>query len=283
MGDALLLEQLVHQEGPICPAEDAPTAPVTVGQWHSSDRPSACTVMLWLAWVTDGDVNPAETQNCEIFVLGASKVLGMACLELVCLPPSCPSFPRSSQDRRKGGCMPPHPHGASRTSRLPHSKAKSTLHASNPIICYLQGQGPGWKPCPPLHPSSTKDHRAMWSLLWHGARRGQGPSWGSAQHPDPQDEVLKPLWHREAPTSRTTAVSPGGWRAAAQGQASWGYLPTSQQHPPTVKHQSHPGHLALMIFPSANTTYSSHPLGKLLQLRAAGKGEYQAGSVTLSP
>lgn len=148
--------------------------------------------------------------------------------------------------------MPPHPHGAARTSRLPRSKAKSTLHASNPIICYLQGQGPGWKPCPPLHPSSTKDHRAMWSLLWHGARRGQGPSWGSAQHPDPQDEVLKPLWHREAPISRTTAVSPGGWRAAAQGQASWGYLPTSQQHPPAVKHQSHPGHLAPMIFPSAN-------------------------------
>lgn len=29
MGDALLLEQLVHQEGPICSAEDAPTAPIT--------------------------------------------------------------------------------------------------------------------------------------------------------------------------------------------------------------------------------------------------------------
>lgn len=207
--------------------------------------------MLWLAWVTDGDVNPAETPACEIFMLGASEVLDMACLGLACLPPSCPSFPRSSQDWRKGGCTPPHPHGAARTSRLPRSKAKSMLHASNPVIRYLQGQGPGGKPCPPLHPTSTKDHRAMWSLLWHGARRGQGPSWGSAWYPDPQDEVLKPLWHREAPTSRTIPVSPGGWRAAAQGQASWGYLPTSQQHPPTV-HQSHPGHLALMIFPSAN-------------------------------
>lgn len=29
MEDALLLEQLVDQEGPICSAEDAPTAPIT--------------------------------------------------------------------------------------------------------------------------------------------------------------------------------------------------------------------------------------------------------------
>lgn len=86
--------------------------------------------------------------------------------------------------------MPPHPHGAARTSRLPRSKGKSMLHTSNPIICYLQGQGPSWKPCPQAQPSSTKDRRAMWSLLRRGARRGQGQPWSSAWHPDPQDGVL---------------------------------------------------------------------------------------------
>lgn len=64
------------------------------------------------------------------------------------------------------------------TSVLPHSQAKSMLHTSNPIICYLQGQGPGWKPCLPVHPSSTKDHKAVQSLLqW-------GPWWqGDREHP----------------------------------------------------------------------------------------------------
>lgn len=71
------------------------------------------------------------------------------------------------------------------TSVLPHTQAKSMLHTSNPMICYLQGQGPGWKPCLPIHPSSTKDHRAVRSLLQWG-------TWwdSSAQHPTPQDGAL---------------------------------------------------------------------------------------------
>lgn len=199
MGDALLLEQLLALK---CTRKD-PSAQLKMLPQHpqlwvtgtaqietGSPGPSACTVMLWLAGVTDGDVNPAETPSCVIFVLGASEVLGMARLGFVCLPPSCPSFPRSSQDWRRGGCMPPHAHGAARTSRLPCSKAKSMLHASNPIICYLQAQGPSCKPCPPAHPGSTEDHRAMRSLLRRGARRGQGLPWASARHPHPQDGVL---------------------------------------------------------------------------------------------
>lgn len=56
-----------------------------------------------------------------------------------------------------------------------------------------------------------------------------------------------------------------------------------QQHPLSAQHQSHPEHLTFIIFPccAKQTTYSGHPLGKLLQLQADGEGEHWAAPVML--
>lgn len=180
-------------------------------------------------------------------------MLGPACLAFACLSPSCPSFPRSSQHWGKRGCTPLH--SAPRAHLLPHSQAKSTLHASNPIICYLRGQGPGWKPCLPARPSSGQDHGAMRSLLRRAAQRGQGPPWASAQHSSLRDGALRALMGQGAPTSGDNCHISWGLESHCC-QGSWGCLPTTPTTPlsapthctpPVPPRASHPDDFSLLL------------------------------------
>lgn len=186
-----------------------------------------------VTWVTDGEASPGEPPDSVMFLLG------MASLRVVCIVLSC------HRTARQGAATPPHLPGAARTSRLPHSKAKSLLHASVPIICCFQGREPSWKPCPPAHPSSSVDHKG------HQVSP-EGRETTPEHHPasQPQDRLLQALVTQGTQIFGTTALLPGGWGTAGQGQASWGCLPTPTHAP--APHQPHAGHLTLMVFPSAN-------------------------------
>lgn len=152
MGDALLLEvawnqegsrkvPALHQEGPTCSAGDAPTAPVTAAQWHSSGghwipwASSLCS-NAGACWGHQWSCQPGRNPKlCNLCAWGKG-VLGMACLGFVCLPPACTPFPRSSSTGEPAFTS----HGAARTSSLPHSKAGAMPHTPNSIICSLHGQ-----------------------------------------------------------------------------------------------------------------------------------------------
>lgn len=192
----------VHQEGPTRSAGDAPTAPVIVGQWHSSGGAwipwaiSLCSDAV-ACWGTSGDVSQAETPNYVTSVLGGKGVLGMACLGFVCLPPSCTPFPRSSRTGEPAFTS----HGAARTSRLPHSKAKSVPHAPNSITCYLHGQ-------------ELAGHPVQWHIpvaqgTCDPCCGGERGATGTAL-PGTQTRGMRcSLWHREL-RSPGQMVSPGG-------------------------------------------------------------------------
>lgn len=87
----------VHQEGSTCSAGDAPTAPVTVGQWHSSGGAwipwaiSLCSDAV-ACWGTSGDVSQAETPNYVTSVLGGRGYLAWHAWDLCAFPhPAHPS------------------------------------------------------------------------------------------------------------------------------------------------------------------------------------------------